>query len=87
MKLSPQHIIFIAVSNYLSVEQCHALKNDFIKYQRLSGQMFIDIIEKYFDFKNFRDQPFVPEDIWLFNYLMYDTRKNTVPSNMRLEKR
>lgn len=75
MILTPKHIIFIAISNYLSVQQCSDLKNDMIKYKRLSGKKFIEIIEKYFDFKTLRDKPLIPEDIWLFNYLMYDTNK------------
>ena len=34
------------------------------------------VVEKYFDFKILRDKPIIPEDIWLFNYLMYDNAKN-----------
>ena len=78
MVLTPKHIIFIVVSNYLSPVQCTDLKNDMIKYKRLSGLKFIQIIEQYFDFKTLRDKPLIPEDIWLFNYLMYDsTKKNS----------
>ena len=76
MVLTPKHIIFIAVSNYLSPVQCNELKNEFIRYKRLSGAKFIQIIEKYFDFKTLRDKAHIPEDIWLFNYLMYDNAKN-----------
>ena len=75
MTLTPKHIIFIAVSNYLTAEQSLALKDEMIKYKRLTGLKFIQIIEKYFDFKKFRDKPLIPEDIWLFNYLMYDINK------------
>jgi len=78
MTLTPKHIIFIAVSNYLSATQCNELKNEFIKYKRLSGAKFIQIIEKYFDFKTLRDKALIPEDIWLFNYLMYDTNKKGI---------
>lgn len=75
MILTPKHIIFIAVSNYLTVEQSGQLKNDFIGFKRLTDLKFIQLIEKYFDFNILRDKPVIPEDIWLFNYLMYENRK------------
>lgn len=75
MKLSPKHIIWIAVSNYLTTQEIEDLKNEFIKYNRLTGRIFIELIAKYFDFKLLRDKPVIPEDIWLFNYLMYETNK------------
>ena len=75
MTLTPKHIIFIAVSNYLTPEQSLEIKNEFIKYKRVTGNKFIEIIEQYFDFKMLRDKPLIKEDIWLFNYLMYDVVK------------
>jgi hypothetical protein len=74
MILTPKHIIFIAVSNYLSVEDCIKLRTELSKNKSITGQKFINIIERYFDFKILRDKPLIPEDIWLFNYLMYDNR-------------
>ena len=75
MKLSPKHIIFIAVSNYLDTEQSFQIRDDISKYNRLPDLKFIRIVEKYFDFSLLRDKPSIPEDIWLFNYLMYENRK------------
>jgi len=56
--------------------QLRNLKDEIVKYQRLSAQKFIVIVQKYFDFKTLRDNPIIPEDIWIFNYLMYDNSKN-----------
>ena len=75
MTLNPKHIIFIAVSNYLSLERAFELKTELSSAKKLSAQIFIQIIEKHFDFKSFRDKPIIPEDIWLYNYLMYDNNK------------
>ena len=47
---------------------------DFIKTKIILS--YLDIKIKYFDFKILRDKPIIPEDIWLFNYLMYDNAKN-----------
>lgn len=75
MILSPKHIIFIAVSNYLNTEQSARLRDDISKFNRLPDLKFIRIVEKYFDFNILRTKPAIPEDIWLFNYLMYENRK------------
>jgi hypothetical protein len=79
MKLTPKHIIFIAVSNYISTDAISDIKNEISKYKRLSAQRFIDIIQNYFDFDTLRDRPIIPEDIWLYNYLMYD---NNIKGNI-----
>ena len=75
MKLTPKHIIFIAVSKYLSVSDLDILKADIGKYSSLPDMKFIKIVEKYFDFKILRDKPLIQEDVWIFNYLMYENRK------------
>lgn len=75
MKLTPKHIIFITVSNYLSAEQAAQLKNEICKFNRLPDLKFIKIVEKYFDFNTLKTKPLIPEDIWLYNYLMYDNHK------------
>ncbi len=75
MILTPKHIIFIAVSNYLSADDSIKLRSDLSTNKSITGQKFINIIERYFDFKILRDKPLIPEDIWLFNYLMYDNAK------------
>jgi hypothetical protein len=51
------------------------LKNEISRYNRLPDLKFIKILEKYFDFKILRDSPVIPEDIWLFNYLMYENKR------------
>ena len=76
MTLTPKHTIFIAISNYLTVEINKQLRTELSKNKSITSKKFIEIIEKYFDFKILRDKPIIPEDIWLFNYLMYDNAKN-----------
>jgi len=76
MTLTPKHTIFITVSNYLTVEKNKQLRTELAKNKTVPSKKFIEIIEKYFDFKILRDKPLIPEDIWLFNYLMYDNAKN-----------
>lgn len=75
MKLNPKHIIFIVVSNYLTAEDIAKLKNDIISFNRLSDSKFIKLVEQYFNFNTLKDKPLIAEDIWLFNYLMYENKK------------
>jgi hypothetical protein len=41
MILTPKHIIFIAITNYLTVEQVANLKNDLLLYKFLTEMKFI----------------------------------------------
>jgi len=75
MKLAPRVILFYAASNYLNEDQINMLKLDLGQLKKITDKKFLDTLEKYFDIKNFRDKPFIPEDIWLFNYLMYGNSK------------
>jgi hypothetical protein len=86
MILTPKHIIFIAVANYLSDENVLSLKNELVKYKRLPSQKFIELIEKYFDFSNLKTNPIIPEDVWLYNYLMYENKKCSKISFVTPEK-
>ena len=76
MVLLPRIIIFHAVSNYLTTEQCEAFKTDLIKYVKLTDKQFVKVLERHFDVRFFRDKPIIGEDIWLFNYLMYGNKKS-----------
>jgi hypothetical protein len=79
MNLSPKQIILIAVSKYLSKEIYVILKDEISIHKQLSPQKFVELIERYFDFTVMRDNPLIPEDIWIFNYLMYENKsKNNV---------
>ena len=75
MKLFPKQIIFIAVAKYLSDEELSSLINEYRDYVRLTGPRFIQITKKYFDFERLRLAPIIAEDIWIYNYLMYETKR------------
>ncbi len=75
MIMPPREIILIAASNYLDTSQRAALENDLLRYKRLTDVLFLRCLQRYFDVRLFKDKPYVPEDILLFNYLMYENRK------------
>ena len=70
----PRLVLFLAVSNYLSIEQVEKLKYD-IAQKGVKGDLnFIKTLKKHFDFELFRSNPFVWQDIWLYNYITYDVK-------------
>lgn len=75
MAFTPRKIIYIAVSNYLTDDRAAALFDEISKRHPLTDNSFLKIIQEYFDFKLMRDKPIVKEDIWIFNYLMYQIKK------------
>lgn len=75
MQFLPRTIIFFAVQNYLNNEQVECLIKDLVKGPNLTDKRFLKELAKHFDIKDFRDKPYIPEDIWLFNYLMYENHK------------
>jgi hypothetical protein len=75
MNLSPKKIIFLAVSNYLSAEENEKILKELSELKRMGDVTFLKIISSYFDFNRFKDKPFIKEDIWLYNYLMYEIVK------------
>lgn len=84
MQLLPRVIIYHAACNYLNDEQIHKLKDDLGKLKIITDKKFIDTLEKHFDIKQFRDTPRIPEDIWLFNYLMYGNKKTPKFNHLKM---
>ncbi len=76
MIYTPRYIIYWAVCNYITEEEELNIKNDIIKYKRLSDRNFLKIIERHFDIERFKDSPVIWEDIWLYNYIKYDFVKS-----------
>jgi hypothetical protein len=67
-------VIYAAVQNYLTEQQLDSLRKD-LGQKALSNSGFIKTIRKHFDIERFRTQPFFWQDIWVYNYLMYDMNK------------
>ncbi len=75
MKLLPRKIIYLAICNYLTEKEADNFLNDLCQYKKINDYKFILTLHKYFDKHLFKDKPYIKEDIWLFNYLMYQNKK------------
>ncbi len=74
MRLTPKKIIYLAVSNYLSPEEAKMLLTEISRKDAIQADAFLKTIQKYFDFNLLKDKPFIPEDILIYNYVMYETK-------------
>jgi hypothetical protein len=73
MKYSPRTIIFTAASKYLSPEATEKIKHELIKENVKQDRKFLAVVKRHFDFNVMKDKPFIPQDIWIYNYLLYET--------------
>jgi hypothetical protein len=76
MHCPPQMVVYLAVCNYLTEAEVAALKNDLSQCNARSNQRFLQILSKHFDIEVFLKKPFVWQDIWLYNHIMYDKGKS-----------
>lgn len=80
MIYTPRYIIYNAVCHYLDKETKEKLDRSPGKSEKITDASFIKIIGQHFDFMRMRDSPRIKEDLWLFNYLMYEnTKKDNFP--------
>lgn len=87
MRFPPRKIIYLAVSNYLNPDEAKMLLSEIASKDRLQDNTFLKICGKYIDFNVMKDKPYIPEDIWVYNYLMYQLKpKNTITLSMKRQQ-
>lgn len=79
MKHSPRLILYLAIKNYLSEEQFETFKQELGKKKIIGDLIFLKTLQKHFDIELFRSRPFIWQDIWIYNYLMYEMKGNKFP--------
>lgn len=79
LKYKPHYIVYYAISKYLTDEQNKALLDDIAKYQK-PASFYHRVISNHFDIEQLRVKPIIAEDIWIYNYILYDlnSKKNTL---------
>jgi hypothetical protein len=79
MQYPPVYIIFAQACKYLPLEEETILINKLYKLNKFYGRPFLKILLKNFDIEVFKDNPIIPEDIWLYNYIKYEITSKTIP--------
>lgn len=72
MKRPPNHILFKQALRYLSEEEKMVLTSRLSKLNN-EHKPFFKCLVKHFDVELFRTKPLIWQDIWLYNYIKYDT--------------
>ena len=79
MRFSPGFIIFCQMCKYLDREQETALIEKLSNLKSLKPRPYLNILLKNFDVEVFKDNPLIPEDIWLYNYIKYEITPKRIP--------
>ena len=74
-KIEPRIIILEAIKNYLDEKKFAELTYDLYYNYKKRDSDFIKTIESYFDFSLFIKSPKNFKDVWIYNYLMYETKR------------
>jgi hypothetical protein len=69
---NPRYIIFWAVTNYLTVNEEEGLISDLVKQNPIQDRKFLRIVSEHFNFEKFITSPYLKEDAWLYNYMLYE---------------
>lgn len=72
MKYSPRYIIYWSVCNYLSEKDREKLKKNLAKGNFTQDRRLLTEIGKVFNLETMIKKPLIPEDAWIYNYIMYD---------------
>lgn len=75
MIFKPRHIILFAMSHYLTEDEFNNIFLELYKYKKLTDEKFIRVVSKNFNLKLFIENPIIIEDCWLYNYILYDSKK------------
>lgn len=88
MKYHPLFIILWTISRYITDEQLQKVKQVVGKYKLIRSTTLQKAISEYMELDVLIKQPQIPEDAWVYNYLMYETKYSYPKSKLikRYEK-
>lgn len=73
--IEPRKIIFEALGFYLPTEKIDEIKKEMYYALVKRDADFIKTIQKHFDFGLMLNNPKNPEDVFIYNYLLYETKR------------
>ena len=71
LKYEPRQILLWVARNYLTRSKYLDLINDLAR-SRFGDVIFLNKYQKHIDIELFRKNPVVWQDIWIYNYIIYD---------------
>jgi hypothetical protein len=79
--LHPKHVVLLAICNYLTDLEVKEVYQILGSKKRWEGKSLLLLLNKYLDFECLRIKPFIPQDIWVYNYLFFECNKTINPFN------
>jgi hypothetical protein len=81
MNFHPNYIILKQTLRYLTEDEGKVLKDALLKLKG-NNKTFLNCITKHFDIEKFKKKPLVWQDIWLYNYIKYETSERIKRSGL-----
>lgn len=81
MKCPPNYIIFKQSLRYLSDDEQQQLRAKMRDYVVIRKSFLTNLL-KHFDIELFRTSPLIWQDIWLYNYIKYDSSEKLPRSGL-----
>ena len=76
-----RYVIFTAIQNYLNEAQVKNLREQ-LGRRKLGDKEFINTVKKHIDLELLRTKPFIWQDIWIYNYILYDFKTKFVRNKL-----
>ncbi len=73
MKFPVKYVLFFAAYRILSPIEREALIEDFAREKPVNLPKFMAVLNRHFEILWLKDKPFIWQDIWLYNYLAYES--------------
>lgn len=81
MKYHPNYNILKQTLRYLTDLERATLRGKLIKLKG-NNKTYLNCLVRNFDIEKFKDTPLIWQDIWLYNYIKYDTNQGIKRSGL-----
>jgi hypothetical protein len=82
MKFHVKYVLFFAAYRILSPNERKALIEDFAREKPSNLRKFMAVLNRHFEILWLKDKPFIWQDIWLYNYLTYESNGTLKPKSL-----
>jgi hypothetical protein len=73
MKLHPNHVCYKVFRRYMSPSEKADFDKLIIQFKNTRHKYYFNAMIKHFDIEKLRKQPLIWQDIWLYNYIIFET--------------
>lgn len=71
----PRAVLTKVISRYLNAREYKAFIKELSAFEEVSDPLFVEIMNKHFDIERWRTSPIVKQDLWLYNYFVFEYKQ------------